>query len=383
LLTLVSAFLSNDLPLSLCHSLVHSFVLFLSLSLSLSHIPSTQTKQRKDYDDFLQDRIQTVRMLRGLSPKTTAAYQDFCIRGLEPYQNEIRHATNREVHQSTILGEQTRQHQLNIRDEDIYRALVSMRSNLALQKAQQQALMDEYEVRHDPVGGVGGATFRALTRRHSMMSGGATSATALLGGSIVSSNPAALLPTPQTGAAVTVAGKTPKVDLGAADQISTLIRQRRHSMSQVQSSSSSSSSSSQLSTAPINDDDATSTSTNTTRPAATRRLSCQMSSSAAIRELQERNARRLMDMYQHAEQPNCLYSRFPIRRDSLFGNAQPTSSFAVATSASNATRRLLAMHHRRDSLNMMQQQQQRQPNDSVFPERAVVSNTGGTAASMS
>lgn len=144
------------------------FFLFKTPFLSLS--------QRSDYQKFLLDRIDTVERLRvdqlgknqsngkeeeeedrstnespdDLSTKTTLLSNNnhHCMRGLEPFRNRLTHQdmhSKRKLHKSTIIVEQLRQAMLGIKDPERFRFLVAPQSSLALHQAQQQAVMDEVE----------------------------------------------------------------------------------------------------------------------------------------------------------------------------------------------------------------------------------------------
>jgi hypothetical protein len=117
--------------------------------------------QRQEYDDFLVDRLRTVKCLRAsegddraLDPKQDS------LRGLEPFQTAIKHKelhNKRQFHQTTIILEQTRQSRLSICDPERFRLLVAPRSELALRRAQELAALDEHEV------------YRRVCRRSSLL----------------------------------------------------------------------------------------------------------------------------------------------------------------------------------------------------------------------
>lgn len=105
---------------------------------------------RKEYDEFLVDRIRTVQCLRASGgDEKVLDPQFYCVRGLEPFQTEDVHEelhSNRRFHHSTILVEQVRQSLLGLRDPDRFRFLVAPHSEMALRRAQQLAALDEHEV---------------------------------------------------------------------------------------------------------------------------------------------------------------------------------------------------------------------------------------------
>ncbi|KAG7369250.1 GTP1/OBG-domain containing protein [Nitzschia inconspicua] len=129
---------------------------------------------RLDYQQFLLDRIDTVERLgderrqqasdasdKGKekvtsdtdtsTSETTENTDDHhhCMRGLEPFRNRIVHQdlySRRKLHHSTVIVEQIRQAMLGIKDPERFRFLVAPQSNLALHQAQRQAAMDEMEV---------------------------------------------------------------------------------------------------------------------------------------------------------------------------------------------------------------------------------------------
>mmetsp|Transcript_6086 Transcript_6086/g.16584 ORF Transcript_6086/g.16584 Transcript_6086/m.16584 type:complete len:355 (-) Transcript_6086:269-1333(-) len=213
------------------------------------------------------------------------AADEFCIRGLEPYQDERTYANNRELHQTTILLEQVRQHQLGIQEPEIFKSLVAARSLVTLQKAQQQALLDEYEVY--------GQVLKKSNRRGSLLS-------------------VIMKPTAQhsdilyTGCSEKGSGKPTSASSAASNSA---ISFTRHA-----------------------------------------------SSSAAIRQLQELNARRLMEIYQ---QPGMMLGSelgaetFNNGRSQMVGTNAPASASTVAPNPSNffaSLGRSSRFRIRRDSL---------------------------------
>jgi hypothetical protein len=119
------------------------------------------------------DRIHTIERLRGdfdkksdssksengghidASPSNGTSKTDstpevkYCMRGLEPFQNRSTHEdmhSKRKIHKSTIIIEQVRQAMLGIKDPERFRFLVAPQSDMALYRAQELAAMDEKEV---------------------------------------------------------------------------------------------------------------------------------------------------------------------------------------------------------------------------------------------
>eukprot|EP00339_Tiarina_fusa_P006223 CAMPEP_0117024580 /NCGR_PEP_ID=MMETSP0472-20121206/18236_1 /TAXON_ID=693140 ORGANISM="Tiarina fusus, Strain LIS" /NCGR_SAMPLE_ID=MMETSP0472 /ASSEMBLY_ACC=CAM_ASM_000603 /LENGTH=270 /DNA_ID=CAMNT_0004731043 /DNA_START=170 /DNA_END=982 /DNA_ORIENTATION=+ len=105
---------------------------------------------RKEYDEFLVDRVRTVQCLRACGGSDKALDAKFyCIRGLEPFQTADVHEefnSKRHFHQSTIIIEQVRQSMMKIRDPERFRLLVAPQSEMALRRAQEIAALDEHEV---------------------------------------------------------------------------------------------------------------------------------------------------------------------------------------------------------------------------------------------
>ncbi|KAL3926042.1 MAG: hypothetical protein SGARI_005741, partial [Bacillariaceae sp.] len=102
---------------------------------------------------------------------------DHCMRGLAPFQNKITHQdmhSKRKLHKSTIITEQVRQAMLGIQDPERFRFLVSPQSNMALARAQELAAMDEEEVYPQRV-----VLKRKRNSRRSSMSAAVTSAKSL------------------------------------------------------------------------------------------------------------------------------------------------------------------------------------------------------------
>jgi hypothetical protein len=106
--------------------------------------------QRHEYDQFLSDRLRTVKFLRASGGNESALDPEiYCVRGLEPFQTADVHQelhSKRQFHQSSILIEQVRQSLLGIRDLERFRILVSTQSEMALRRAQELAALDEHDV---------------------------------------------------------------------------------------------------------------------------------------------------------------------------------------------------------------------------------------------
>lgn len=130
---------------------------FLSLSLFLFPIDA----QRRDFDEFCKDRVDTVRVWRSVGGGDTLHHEleaYYCLRGLEPYQssrlNTQLHA-QRLLHHQTLRNEQTRQRLLMMKqqpphppqqqqyDPERLRQAVEKLSAWALQRARRLALLDQ------------------------------------------------------------------------------------------------------------------------------------------------------------------------------------------------------------------------------------------------
>jgi len=186
--------------------------------------------QRRDYENFLIDRLRTIELLRASGGDDRALNsKDFSVRGLEPFQTPLVHEelhTHRKFHQSTILLEQVRQSVYGLRNPERFRVMVGPHSEIASRRARELAAMDEHDV------------YGSVCRRGSLLS-----TMKAVKGEMISTYP--------------------KFDLGTSASES-------------------------------------------------------MSLAEQIRQLQENNARRLIEIY---SQPGCNPFRFPIRRDSLIGNS--------------------------------------------------------------
>jgi len=116
---------------------------------------------RREYEDFLVDRLRTVEFLRASGGDDSALNEEFyCLRGLEPFKTSSHHEemhSKRRFHQSTVILEQVRQSMLGIRDPERFRLLVAPQSEMALRRAQELAALDEHEV------------YNKVCRRNSLM----------------------------------------------------------------------------------------------------------------------------------------------------------------------------------------------------------------------
>lgn len=105
---------------------------------------------RRDYENFLVDRLRTIELLRASGGDERALNKkDYCVRGLEPFQTPFVHEelqTHRKFHQSTILLEQVRQSVYGLRNPELFRAMVGPQSEIAFRRARELAAMDEHEV---------------------------------------------------------------------------------------------------------------------------------------------------------------------------------------------------------------------------------------------
>jgi hypothetical protein len=140
----------------LCLSLLYCSQLTVILTLP------NLTIQRQEYEDFLVDRLRTVKCLRASGGDDKALDPEkVCLRGLEPFQNAEKHQEmhdKRQFHSTTILIEQVRQSRLGTQDQERFRSLVAPQSEWALRRAQKLAALDEHEV------------YRKVCRRRSLLS---------------------------------------------------------------------------------------------------------------------------------------------------------------------------------------------------------------------
>ena len=105
----------------------------------------------------MTERIRTVERIRALAGRgdnTTEDEEDddYCMRGLEPFQDDASHDSlhsKRNLHKSTVLMEQCRQFMFGLRDPDRFRLLLQSQSSLAQFRAVQLASIDQYEVYPD------------------------------------------------------------------------------------------------------------------------------------------------------------------------------------------------------------------------------------------
>jgi len=108
---------------------------------------------RKDYDEFLFDRIRTIECLRGTdnnnhNSKSMDSLLDdcYCIRGLEPYADTNKKYHSKKLYHSTVIIEQIRQGMLGIKEPERFRFSVKTQSDLAIHRAQKRAAKDEKDV---------------------------------------------------------------------------------------------------------------------------------------------------------------------------------------------------------------------------------------------
>jgi len=106
--------------------------------------------QRKDFDDFLNDRVSTIRVWRSMGGNITKELNNYyCLRGLEPYQSPSLNTemhSHRCMHHKAILREQRRQRRAGVTDPDRIQAQVSHMSAWALQRAQRLGAVDARDV---------------------------------------------------------------------------------------------------------------------------------------------------------------------------------------------------------------------------------------------
>jgi hypothetical protein len=108
------------------------------------------TQQRKDFDDFLRDRVCSIRVWRSMGGNLTKDLcKHYCLRGLEPYQSPSLNAemhSHRCMHHQTVLKEQKRQLRAGICDPVRIQQQVSHMSEWALRRAQKLAAQDARDV---------------------------------------------------------------------------------------------------------------------------------------------------------------------------------------------------------------------------------------------
>lgn len=109
--------------------------------------------KRRDFEDFLRDRVATIRLLKMVQGDATALREhcpDVCLRGLEPYEcNSLNQELQcqRQWHQRVVLAEQSLQKKQKQDLPERIRRLAVERSEWAGQRARQLASMDEMEVK--------------------------------------------------------------------------------------------------------------------------------------------------------------------------------------------------------------------------------------------
>lgn len=119
---------------------------------------------RRDFDDFLLDRVQTIRVWRSVGGDMHELHDHYCLRGLEPYQSSALNAemhAQRNLYTRSILSEQRRMRTSTTStslvvgggeadasssyDPFATASHVSHISHWAMQQARRLALLDEEE----------------------------------------------------------------------------------------------------------------------------------------------------------------------------------------------------------------------------------------------
>jgi hypothetical protein len=108
--------------------------------------------QRDDYQQFLLDRVSTIRVWRSLQGSNLGEdLEDFyCLRGLEPYLSPSLHSqvlTYRSIYLQTVLDEQFRIHRRSppVCLAEMIQPLVAHLTEFAMQRARRAATIDEAE----------------------------------------------------------------------------------------------------------------------------------------------------------------------------------------------------------------------------------------------
>lgn len=139
--------------LAQCYCSHARFVLARVLTFTFSFIiieQSYSNHQRKDFDDFLRDRVCSIRVWRSMGGNLTKELcKHYCLRGLEPYQSPSLNAemhSHRCMHHQTVLKEQKKQRRASTCDPARIAQQVSHMSEWALRRAQKLAVQDAQDV---------------------------------------------------------------------------------------------------------------------------------------------------------------------------------------------------------------------------------------------
>jgi hypothetical protein len=129
----------------------HGYItLVLVLAWFLTFSNSFTNQQRKDFDDFLRDRVCSIRVWRSMGGNLTKELcKHYCLRGLEPYQSPSLNAemhSHRFMNHQTVLKEQKRQQRASISDPVRIAQQVTHMSEWALRRAQKLAVQDAQDV---------------------------------------------------------------------------------------------------------------------------------------------------------------------------------------------------------------------------------------------
>lgn len=110
-----------------------------------STVRSSLWYTRSEYDNFLYDRVQTIRVFRTVGGEISMLEPNYCLRGLEPYKSPLLNTemySHRTAYRQTVLKEQSRQRRaLEVNPQRIAQQ-VSHMSNWALSRAHKLAVLD-------------------------------------------------------------------------------------------------------------------------------------------------------------------------------------------------------------------------------------------------
>lgn len=110
-----------------------------------THSPASQ---RNDFEAFLEDRIHTIRLLKSVGGQHKLLEPNFCLRGLEQYENSLKNAqfhSSRCLHMKSVLNEQRRQRIMGANDPDQIQQRSTSLSAFALERALHLGQSDALE----------------------------------------------------------------------------------------------------------------------------------------------------------------------------------------------------------------------------------------------
>jgi hypothetical protein len=334
----------------------------------------------------MTERIRTVERIRALANinkeggkkgrwDSTSEFDDddvdddrYCMRGLEPFQNEVSHDTlhsKRKLHKSTVIMEQHRQSMLGLKDPDRFRILVQSQSSLANFHAIQLAAIDQYEVYPErplslsqrtlltatppPVHGThSSSTASAMSRRRFSLPGISSKSGPLFGSgsnnnnnnnnSAVTSQKQPHIPHSQSYRSLSSLGGSDQLESDRKSITNTLIIPHTGELSGKLSLS-------PKIISPVVTGMTTMTTTNIP----------DLSSPEMIRKFQERNARRLMEIYKPLMmEPGSSSSTNGGSSSSMIGKSGEKNNGLLSTTTNNSMHQnLFRFSLRRDSLSLI------------------------------